>query len=192
MDLNLPELHDEALASTRHYVDGVSAEQWDQPSVCEGWSIRELVNHIVTGNYWAAELAAGKTIEQIGDRLDGDVLGDDPLSEYDMSGGAASAAFRMPGAMAAPCAVSYGPVPGEVYAGHRFLDVLIHGWDVAQSTGQASRLAPELVEACWAVVEPQEDMLVGSGMFGRRPRGAGRGGPPDLAPGRAGPPRMTN
>jgi len=83
----------------------------------------------------------------------------------------------VPGAMAAPCAVSYGPVPGEVYAGHRFLDVLIHGWDVAQSTGQASRLAPELVEACWAVVEPQEDMLVGSGMFGadhEAPAGADR------------------
>jgi uncharacterized protein (TIGR03086 family) len=79
--------------------------------------------------------------------------------------------------MEAPCAVSYGPVPGEVYCGHRFVDVLIHGWDVASSTGQDTTLDPELVEACFEVIEPQLDMLVGSGMFGTRldvPDGAGR------------------
>ena len=78
----------------------------------------------------------------------------------------AAAVFRAPGAMEAPCAVSYGPVPGEIYCGHRFLDVLVHGWDVAKSTGQDTTLDPELVEACLAVIEPQLDMLVGSGMFG--------------------------
>jgi uncharacterized protein (TIGR03086 family) len=94
------------------------------------------------------------------------VLGDDPLAAYDASAAAASAVFSVPGAMEEPCAVSYGPVPGEVYAGHRFLDVLIHGWDIAVATGQDTRLDPELVEACWAVVEPQAELLVGSGMFG--------------------------
>ena len=68
--------------------------------------------------------------------------------------------------MEKPCAVSYGPVPGSVYCGHRFVDVLVHGWDVASSTGQDTLLDPELVEACLAVVEPQLDMLVGSGAFG--------------------------
>jgi uncharacterized protein (TIGR03086 family) len=177
MDLDLPELHDEALASTRHYVAGIGADQWGRPSPCEGWDVRELVNHVVSGNYWAAELAAGRTIEDVGDRLDGDMLGDEPLAAYDQSSGAASAAFHVPGAMEAMCAVSYGPVPGEVYAGHRFIDVLIHGWDVAQSTGQDTTIPPELVEACWAVVEPQKELLVGSGMFGsdhEAPSGADR------------------
>jgi uncharacterized protein (TIGR03086 family) len=73
-------------------------------------------------------------------------------------------------------AVSYGPVPAAVYCGHRFLDALIHGWDIAASTGQDRELPPELVEACWEVIEPQRDMLVGSGMFGTasEPVGADR------------------
>jgi uncharacterized protein (TIGR03086 family) len=94
------------------------------------------------------------------------VLGTDPVRVYDDSSLVAAAVFRATGAMDAPCAVSYGPVPGSVYCGHRFLDVLIHGWDVARSTGQDTTLDPELVEACWAVVEPQMDMVEGSGMFG--------------------------
>jgi len=165
MEIDLPELHDRALDVTRGFVAGVAADQWALPTPCADWNVREVVNHIVTGNFWAAELATGKTIDEVGNRLDGDVLGDDPLAAYDASAAVASKAFRAPGAMAAPCAVSYGPVPGEVYAGHRFLDVLIHGWDVATATDQDSVLDPELVEGCWAVVEPQAELLIGSGMF---------------------------
>src|SRR5581483_6494331 len=89
----------------------------------------------------------------------------------------AAAAFNAPGAMQAPCAVSYGPVPGEIYAGHRFIDVLIHGWDLAKATGQDAALPADLVEACFEVIEPQKALLEASGMFGTEqptPEGADR------------------
>lgn len=166
MAVDLPAAHARALQATRRMVDGVRDDQWAAQSDCDDWTVRELVNHIVTGNFWAAELAAGKTIPEVGDRLDGDVLGGDPTAAYDESATAADAAFSAPGAMEAPCAVSYGPVPGEVYCGHRLIDVLIHGWDVAQSTGQDPSLDPELVEACFEVIEPQREALLGTGAFG--------------------------
>ena len=90
MAFDLPEVHDQALAATRRYVAGVGANQWQDSSPCEGWDVRELVNHIVSGNFWAGELARGKTIEEVGDRLDGDVLGDDPTAAYDESARAAA------------------------------------------------------------------------------------------------------
>ena len=74
--------------------------------------------------------------------------------------------FEKPGALDAPCAVSYGPVPGAVYAGHRLIDVLIHGWDVASATGQPTQIDPSLIDACWQVVRPQLSLLQGSGAFG--------------------------
>jgi uncharacterized protein (TIGR03086 family) len=166
MSVDLPEVHARALDHARHAVAGIGDDQWTVVSDCEDWTVRELVNHIVTGNYWAAELGSGLTIEQVGDRLDGDVLGTDPLRAYDDSALVAAAVFRAPGAMEKPCAVSYGPVPGSIYCGHRFLDVLVHGWDVATSTGQDTTLDVELVEACLEVVEPQLEMLRGSGAFG--------------------------
>src|SRR5207245_8971838 len=77
MASDLPDLHDRALAGTRRYVAAVGSDQWTSASPCEGWDVRELVNHIVSGNFWAGELARGKTIDEVGDRLDGDMLGDD-------------------------------------------------------------------------------------------------------------------
>jgi uncharacterized protein (TIGR03086 family) len=166
MDVDRPEVHARALDETERLVAGIGEHQWDDVSIDDAWTVRELVNHIVSGNYWAEELASGKTIEDVGDRLDGDVLGANPLGAYHDSALRAAAVFRAPGAMEVPCAVSYGPVPGSVYCGHRFLDVLVHGWDVAKSTGQATTLDPALVDACWAVIEPELPMLQGSGAFG--------------------------
>lgn len=159
-------LHHQALEHTRGYVAGVPPDAWELPSPCEGWDVRELVNHIVTGNWWAMELVHGASIEAVGDRLDGDVLGDDPLGAYDASSKAAATAFEEAGALARPCAVSYGPVPGSVYAGHRFADVLVHGWDLAVATGQDPTLPRDLVRACRTQVDAELEMLRASGMFG--------------------------
>jgi uncharacterized protein (TIGR03086 family) len=56
-------------------------------------------------------------------------------------------------------------VPGEVFAGHRFLDVLLHGWDLAKATGQSTTLDPSLVDGALEVLTPQWDMLRASGVF---------------------------
>lgn len=161
--------HRRALRATRAYVAGIGPDQWTRPTPCDDWDVRALLNHVVSGNLWAAELAAGRTIAEMGERLDGDQLGDAPVRAYDESAEVAARAFEAPGALDAPCAVSYGPVPGWVYAGHRFVDVLVHGWDVAVATGQDAMLDPELVAAGWEVIRPQLADLRTSGMFGPAP-----------------------
>jgi uncharacterized protein (TIGR03086 family) len=160
---DIAELHAQALDATERVVAGIPAERWHADTPCGGWDVRALLNHVVAGNWWAAELAAGGTIEGVGSRLDGDVLGDDPLASYQASAKAAAEAFRRPGALDAPCAVSYGPVPGSVYAGHRFFDVFIHGWDLAVATGQDTTLDARLVRACEEVLGPQVEAFRAAG-----------------------------
>jgi uncharacterized protein (TIGR03086 family) len=161
----IAELHAQALDVTGRMVTRIPPDRWHADTPCEGWDVRALLNHLVAGNWWAAELAAGATIESVGDRLDGDVLGSDPAGSYTASARAAAAAFLKPGALDAPCAVSYGPVPGSVYAGHRFIDVFIHGWDLATATGQDTALDAGLMEACRQVIEPQLGLFRGAGAF---------------------------
>lgn len=162
----LVDAHAEALAHTRTYVAGTPAAGWAAPTPCEGWDVRTLVGHVVEGNLWVAELTAGRTIDEVGDRLDGDHLGTTPLEGYDLSARAADAAWRRHGALTDPVAVSYGPVPGEVYLGHRFVDVLVHGWDLAAATSQDRTLPADLVEVARQVLEPQAELLAASGIFG--------------------------
>jgi len=161
----IAELHAQALDVTGRIVTGIKAGRWPARTPCPGWDARTLLNHVVSGNLWAAELVAGATIESVGDRLDGDVLGADPAGAYAASARAAAAAFLRPGALDAPCAVSYGPVPGSVYAGHRFFDVFVHGWDLAIATGQSAALDTRLMEACRRIIEPQLDLFRQAGVL---------------------------
>jgi uncharacterized protein (TIGR03086 family) len=125
-----------------------------------------VVNHVVSGNFWVKPLVTGVTIEEVGDRLDGDLLGDDPLAAYRRSADEAGAAFLAEGAMDAPANVSYGPVPGSVYAGHRLIDVLVHGWDMAVGAGLDTTLRSDLVDACLEIVLPEAENYATSGAFG--------------------------
>ncbi len=167
--MDITKLHRRALEETRRRVAAIGPDDWSRPTPCADWDVAALLNHIVAGNWWAAELARGRTIDEVGDRFDGDLLGDDALGAYDRSAEAAASAFEEPGAMSAPCAVSYGPVPGRVYAGHRFIDVFVHGWDLAAATDQPTELDPELVDACWTEIEPQLEMFAASGAFKAAP-----------------------
>jgi uncharacterized protein (TIGR03086 family) len=164
---DIARLHRRALDETGVVVARIVPDQWHSETPCEGWDVQTLLNHLVAGNLWAAELGAGATIEEVGDRLDGDVLKNDALAAYEASAKLAAATFEAPGALDAPCAVSYGPVPGSVYCGHRFIDVLIHGWDLAAATAQDRTLAPELVAAAYELLQSQADMVRASGMFGK-------------------------
>ena len=183
----IAKLHAQALDVTGRIVTGIPAGRWHAATPCEGWDARALLNHVVSGNLWAAELAAGTTIESVGSRLDGDVLGSDPARSYATSAKAAAAAFLRPGALEAPCAVSYGPVPGSVYAGHRFIDVFIHGWDLATATraGHGTRPRPH------GSMPPDHRTTAGT-LPGRRCvrrgiAGPARRHPPDPVPGHARP-----
>jgi uncharacterized protein (TIGR03086 family) len=163
--VDLPVAHRRALDATRDRVAAIREDQWDLPTPCDDWNVRAVVNHVVAGNWWASMLAAGSTIDEVGDRFDGDLISDGAIAAYDASAAAADEVFSAPGAMQAPCAVSYGPVPGEIYCGHRFVDVLIHGWDLATATGQPTELDPDLADACLSIVEPQVHLFAATGVF---------------------------
>ena len=160
------ELYVRAMARTSAILDAVRADQWRGPTPCTEWDVKQVANHIIGENLWASELYQGKTIAEVGSTLDGDLAGEDPATAYRASVAAASTAVTAPGGMEAVCHLSFGDYSGSDYAAQLFLDTVIHGWDLAKATGQDTTLDPELVEACFTVIEPQKEMLLGSGAFG--------------------------
>src|SRR5665213_1363632 len=82
-------------------VRAVPADRWAAPTPCTDWSVRDLVNHVTGEHLWAPHLLDGETIAQVGDRYDGDVLGDSPLTAWESAADASRAAWlsTSPGAV---------------------------------------------------------------------------------------------
>ncbi len=162
------QLYARAMESTQRYLAGVRDDQWITPTPCREWNVGEIVNHVVSENLWAAELFQGKTIQEVGNRLEGDLVGDDEIGAYTRSVAVAKAAVEAPGAMEATCHLSYGDETGAEYARQLFMDILVHGWDIGKATGQDARLDPDLVAACLPLAERLTAQWRSSGLFGEK------------------------
>lgn len=160
------ELYVRAMESTRAFVDRVRPDQWHAPTPCSEWDVKQVANHITGENLWAAELFHGKTIGEVGSRLDGDLAGDHPAAAYARSVAAATPVVSASGAMETICHLSFGDYSGSDYAAQLFMDLLVHGWDVARATGQNARLDPDLVQACLPIAEQLTSQFRSAGVFG--------------------------
>jgi uncharacterized protein (TIGR03086 family) len=165
MDKTL-EWHGRALEEFGRRVHQVRPDQWSCATPCSDWQVRGLVNHLVVEQLWVPPLMAGQTVGEVGDRLDGDQLGDDPVRAWDEAAAAAHAAFAADGAMEATVHLSYADRPGREYCMEMIFDAVVHAWDLARALEVDEKLDPELVEQVYAMAESQGDVLVGSGLFG--------------------------
>lgn len=159
------ERHEQALDSFVRLVSQVGEDQWDRPTPCVEWDVRDLVNHVAAENWWTESIMAGRRIEEVGDRYDGDVLGEDPVAGFDASAVAARKAFADDDALERTVHLSFGDVPAELYLGQRITDLLVHGWDLAVATGQDGRIDPDLAAWAWQANEPHREMIEAADAF---------------------------
>src|SRR4051812_14785077 len=77
----------------------VRDDQWDWPTPCEQWAVRDLVNHVVAGAQMYVALLDGCSREEASVILHGSVLGDDPVEDFIRAAGPVPDAFRRPGVL---------------------------------------------------------------------------------------------
>jgi uncharacterized protein (TIGR03086 family) len=154
--------------AVNHYgelVQSVGAGRWHDPTPCTDWDVRELVNHVTVEQLWLPPLVEGKTVADIGNRLDGDQLGDDPVAAWDAAAKASVAALCSGRALDGTVHLSRGETPTSQYAFEMTLDALIHGWDLARAIGANEALDPETTQLAYEAILPMVDELQKSGMF---------------------------
>lgn len=118
---------------------------WDAPTPCAEWSVRDLVNHVTSEHLWAPYLLRGATLAEVGDRFDGDVLGDDPVTAWTRASTASRDAFHEHRALPGHVHTSGGPIEATEYAWQMVFDLTIHSWDLARGAGLDDRIDPDLV-----------------------------------------------
>ena len=123
----------------------VGEDAWDRPTPCTDWDVRALVNHVVGEQRWVVPLLEGKTIAEVGDTLDGDILGPAPLEAAGAAAKAAVSAFSEPGAMDRTVHLSFGDTSAAEYAWQLIADHVVHAWDLAVAVGADPHIDQDLV-----------------------------------------------
>jgi uncharacterized protein (TIGR03086 family) len=127
-------------------VSAVTDSAWVNDTPCTDWNVKDVVNHIVDENIWMVALFNGRTIAEVGNEFEDNLVGDDPAGAYERTANDVKAILAEPDAMSRTCQISSGPVSVAEYSKQLFLDTLSHGWDIAVGSGQDATLDDHLVQ----------------------------------------------
>ncbi|MET4781395.1 TIGR03086 family metal-binding protein [Glaciihabitans sp. UYNi722] len=135
---------------------------WDAPTPDAGWSVRDLVSHVIDEQQQVPHLLAGRTVMQAHHAAK--PLGTDLRAEWRLYSLAAAAAWE-----AAPLDVTvtlfHDTMTVTDFLREQVSEVAIHAWDLARAVGASEQLDDALVEAVWTVFEPQRATLAASGLY---------------------------
>jgi uncharacterized protein (TIGR03086 family) len=137
---------------TTTVVNDVSDDQLGNPSPCEGWSVRDVINHITGGaTLFAISAEQGSVPDDVLGRLmAGDNLGADYKAAWAQAADRAMGAFGEPGVLEKIVKLPFGEMPAGVALNIAVFDVLTHATDIAAATGQTVH-DTELIEAALEV-----------------------------------------
>lgn len=164
--MTIPELFARSVAEFDSRVQQVKDDQWHDPTPCSEWDVHALTNHIVNEARWVKPLLEGKTIEEVGDSLDGDLLGDNPKASWGRAKEEELAALQALGDLDQEVHVSWGEIPAREYLMQVLVDHTVHAWDLARAIGADEKLDPALVDASYEMAVAAEPMLRQSGAYG--------------------------
>ena len=141
----------------RNLLDLVASLTDDQLAIstpCEGWTVADLLGHII-------EVADGFTIAFTGADVESSTT--DPRERYREAAASALSSVADDAVLDSLSTFGGSTRPGWVRISFGFADTLVHTWDIARSTGNAAVIDPELVNAALAVVAVIPDEARGPG-----------------------------
>lgn len=132
-------------------VGGIRPEQLDRETPCADFTVRGVLEHMIGGATAFAAAYRGTA--------PGEPDMDDVLRGFDTAMGDLAASITAPGALSRTIQAPFGAVDGETFARFVVLDGLVHGWDLAQATGQPYEPSADLVAAVDAFAHKALDPL---------------------------------
>ncbi|QMU71184.1 TIGR03086 family metal-binding protein [Streptacidiphilus sp. P02-A3a] len=151
--MDLLELDRSAVLESVRILESAGPIDWELPTPCPQWTLRQLVEHMAAGHRGFAAATRGEADDLAA--WHAHPLPGDPLDGYRESVAAVLEAFAQPGVLVReftlPEITTRITFPGRVAVGFHLLDYVAHSWDVAAALGARTEPAPELAEAALAI-----------------------------------------
>ncbi len=156
------QLYEQAVRNTRKIFAGVKPDQLSNPTPCEKWNVRELMEHITGG---IAMTAHSFDVSRLTNAEHQATKAGITLAQYDAAMSRALACIVKHGNLEKLVRTPMGEMPGGNFLMVLFMDNLTHGWDLAKATGQDTHLPSHLVDACYENFAPGFADLSKTGAF---------------------------
>jgi uncharacterized protein (TIGR03086 family) len=130
-----------ALANTTRLVEGIAEDQWDNVTPCSKWNVRQLVTHTAGV---MANFSNGASNQDLAGNPDDFDLGDNPGVTLANLSAENVAAWRHRGELESIVSLGENQFPGAVGISINMLDAYVHGWDIAEATGQDAHLDADI------------------------------------------------
>ncbi|MEM7341550.1 MAG: TIGR03086 family metal-binding protein [Actinomycetota bacterium] len=172
-DDQMREALDAAMTDFVTAVEAIRPEQWGASSPCEGWTVHDVVDHVVLGDHFCVRVISGASMSEAIEGL----VGIDP-DQSDVVGVVRGAAADARTAFAGPLdrEVDHpvGVIPARRFLGFRILDQLGHAWDLQMAIrSQPVRLDQHAIDVALQVAAAEREMLESSAHFATAPGDGG-------------------
>jgi len=125
-------------------VDAVPADRWDNPSPCEEWNARQVLQHVIDSHVNMPKY--GGVVVTLTRSVD-----DDPRAAWLEARESMQDLLEDPARAGAEYDGMFGRTSvQQTVDGFLGFDLLVHGWDIARATGQDETLPPDEVRRVYA------------------------------------------
>lgn len=147
-----------------HCVSSAHSSTLPNSTTCSEWDVRALLNHMVYELLWMPDLLGGKTVKEVGDKYEGDVLGSDVQSSW--SNASRMAITAVQASKSQTVHLSYGDVAAEDYIQEVATDILIHTWDLGKGLRRTVLLPEDLAQIAYTYLAPKIEGYRAAGVTG--------------------------
>jgi uncharacterized protein (TIGR03086 family) len=158
LDRDIVDLDRRAVELSARIIAQAEPADLGRATPCAGWSLRDLLDHMITQHYGFAAASTGRgddpEVWQV-------VHPGNPIADYAAAARHVVAAFAQPGVLERSFALPEISITARFPAGQamsfHFVDYVVHAWDVARSLDVPFGLGHEVAEAALVIARRVPD-----------------------------------
>jgi uncharacterized protein (TIGR03086 family) len=118
----------------RPVIAATSPADYDKPTPCPEWTVRELLNHMLGALTMFRDVARDGYADPA--LFARDLIGADALASFDAVAAEAVVGWSEPGKLKGVAKLPYGEFPAMFALQLPAMDMVVHAWDLSRATGQ--------------------------------------------------------